>query len=503
MSTADPQAPVRVAVLGDALAGGGGMGRYAREVLRELGRRDDVEVVVVAPGEALAVLGSIGLGSVETIRVPARGQVAIALWERYVLGRRLRGVQVVHGTKHLLPRCRLPTVLTVHDILAITAPEQFDLVKRALLPRQYRRVISEATVLHATSETTKRKLIALDPPLAAKTFVVPNAVTLDLLTVDACPVPGLENRDFALVVGDLSPRKNVSLLLDIWERPEGPPAGLTLVVVGPEGVRSGAVINRLEEMETRGTVVWARHIDDAELRYCYERARVVLAPSIEEGFGLPVVEALALGAPVVASRDDALVEVGQGLPVHVDADDADGWAKAIEVVATSGAERVAHPPRFTSWEEKREADDRPVPPRDRRVRCVRRVRRVRRSGSGRADRRDGRPRLPPDARGYRTPDGEAGEGGRARRLRRRGARAAIRPRVAADGTGRRGQGRAVRSDGPGEARREARAGVARGVASAPPRPHRRAATARLSRLRDERGGGRARAPCGQRLGDRR
>jgi glycosyltransferase involved in cell wall biosynthesis len=342
--------PIRAAVLADALDGGGGMARYTRELLRGLHRRDDVELVVVAPAESLEHLDALGLADVETVVVGSRGQIGHGLWERYVLGRHLDGVDVVHGTKHLLPRCRRPTVLTVHDLLVITSPDEFNLPKRLLLPRQYRRALDEATVLLAVSSATKRRLAALDPALGAKTTVVPNGVTVDLVESEPQPLPAIDGRPFALVVGDLSPRKNLSLLLDLWSDPAGPPAGLTLVVVGPAGWRASEVKRRLEDLERRGRVIWAREVDDAQLRACYEQARVVLAPALEEGFGLPVAEALTLGARVIASRDEALVEVGQGRPVHVDARDAPGWREAIERVVTDAAPPPSRPPEFSSWE---------------------------------------------------------------------------------------------------------------------------------------------------------
>src|SRR5207244_2658443 len=154
------------------------------------------------------------------IEIRGGGQVGRALWERYRLGPILErsGVDVVHGTKHLVPLTCLPTVLTVHDVMPLTWPQQFKLVKRLLLPRQFMRALRSTTMIVAASRTTARRLAELDPSFAAKTVLAENGVSVELQTVVARPLDAVARDPFALVVGDLSPRKNVALLVDVWER---------------------------------------------------------------------------------------------------------------------------------------------------------------------------------------------------------------------------------------------------------------------------------------------
>jgi len=345
--------PLRVAVVASGLGGGGGIARYTAELLRHLGRRDDLEVLPVVPDEARPILDSLAMRNVaEIVADRGRGQVGRALWERHRLGAELerRGTRLVHGTKHLLPRTTLPTILTAYDVMPITWPQQFRLAKRVLLPRQYRAALEEATGIVSISETTRRRIDRLDPSLGGKVVVVPVGFTSELLEVEPSPLPGLEGVPFALVVGDLSPRKNFALLLDIWDDVFRATGGLELVAVGPDGWRSETTRRRLEQLVRRGAAVSARHVSDGRLRWCYEQARVVLYPTLEEGFGLPVVEALAFGAPVIASTDDAVVEAGQGLPTHVDARDRAGWTAAIVAASGRGREPGARPaPQLRSW----------------------------------------------------------------------------------------------------------------------------------------------------------
>jgi glycosyltransferase involved in cell wall biosynthesis len=343
---------MNVAYLASALGGPGGIPRFTRELMVALAARDDVVLTPIVPEDALDVLGSLSLRHARPpLVIGGGGQVAGSLWERYRLGPILERahVDVVHGVKHLVPRTSIPTVLTVHDVMAITWPSQFRYPKRALLPRQYLASMRAATVLVAVSEATRARIGRVDPALLDKTVVVGEGVGSDLLTATPAPVAALADRDFALVVGDLSPRKNLGVLLDVW--PEVHRAtGLVLAAVAWEAWHSEQTRARLQGLAADGSAVWVRGAADPELRWCYEHARVVLVPSLEEGYGLPVVEALAFGARVVASDDPALVEVGRGRPLHVPARDARAWEEAVKIAARMPIESgSAAPVAPVSW----------------------------------------------------------------------------------------------------------------------------------------------------------
>ena len=327
---------LRIGFVAGALADGGGMARYARELMRALARRDDIELVIVAPEAAKDQWADLPPGALaQVVRFRGAGPIGRALWERYRLGHVLEGagVDVVHGMKHLIPRTDLPTVLTVHDLMPITLPEQFGPVKRWLLPRQYLASMRSADVLVCDSQATADRLEAIDQHLSPKVVVAHLGVAPHLRTVRAQRPAAAPAGSFALVVGDLSPRKNLGFLLDLWPEVERRTEGLRLLAVGPEGWRSKGTRARLDGLAAGGHVVWAAHVSDGELRWCYENAAVVLMPALEEGFGLPVIEALALGAPVIASTDAALVEAGAGRSRHIDVSDASAWIDAIAAVA--------------------------------------------------------------------------------------------------------------------------------------------------------------------------
>jgi glycosyltransferase involved in cell wall biosynthesis len=350
--------PLRVGMIADMVGHAGGIGRYTTELLVALGRRDDVRLIVAAPASAAELLQRLA-GSLTThLVIPDHGQLPTALWERYASGRQFEraGAQLVHGTKHLVPRVRLPTVLTVHDVMTITRADESGRAKRLLLPRQYRTSLEQADLLVAASAATRVRLHELDPSWESKTVVAPNGLSRHLLDAQPEPVEGLAGTRFALVVGDLAPRKNVGLLLEIWDRVAADAPDLRLVVLGNPGPHSDETAQRLVDLQSRGLAVWLRGARDGMLRWCYEHATVVLFPTLEEGFGFPVLEALTFHAPVIASTDPALVEVatGRGGVTHLDPTDRDAWRAAIAQAAT--ARRAdgtvpALPAGTTTWDE--------------------------------------------------------------------------------------------------------------------------------------------------------
>ena len=141
-----------------------------------------------------------------------------------------------------------------------------------------------------------------------------------------------------LFVGTLEPRKNLGVLLDAWERlTRSEPALPRLRVVG--SVRPGGEdwVRRMGEPPLAGRVDYVGYIGAADRRPLYAGARMLVLPSLHEGFGLPVLEAMALGVPVITSDRGALPEVAGDAGVMVKADDAAGLAAAIAALLADRA----------------------------------------------------------------------------------------------------------------------------------------------------------------------
>ncbi|WP_245887880.1 glycosyltransferase family 4 protein [Geodermatophilus tzadiensis] len=324
-----------------ASGSGGGIVRYTVELARALRARTDVELSVLATASARAFFTEL-LGSgdrvltVPNFPVPVRtalertGLAQLPAWRRF---------DVVHGTKHVLPRWGSATgVLTVHDMLPFQRPRDFGLLKRTLLTRPYLASIRQADALLCVSRATQRTVERLVPATAGRTVAVPLAMSTGLRTAEREPVTSLVDREFALIVGDTSPRKNLGLVVDLWPRVVAERPDATLAVVGPPSWGPSELGTNGSESLASGAMQLLGHLSDAQLRWCYENATVVLCPSKLEGFGLPAIEARSFGAPLITSLDPALVEVSGDSAVHLPNDDADAWKSAI--TAALGAGRI-------------------------------------------------------------------------------------------------------------------------------------------------------------------
>jgi glycosyltransferase involved in cell wall biosynthesis len=330
----------------------GGIVRYTVELARALENHEDVELHLMTSPEAEASLADeIGCGG-RTVPVSQAPGPLASLVERYALGRRVQGFDVYQGTKHLLPRgVAARSVLTVHDLLLLDRPQDFPPAKRYLLGRPYAASLRQADHLVCVSRATERRLLEWDPRLAGRTSAVPLATSPALLAATPEAVTAVEGRPFALVVGDSQPRKNVSTVVTAWRRVVAVRPGAVLVLIGPPAWGKEAYGPDYSGLVQSGNVLQLTGVGDGTLRWCYENASVVLAPSLAEGFGLPAVEALDLGAPLVTSRDAALVEASGPAVEHIPAHDVAAWARAALAHIVTPVEGVRERRTPRTWDD--------------------------------------------------------------------------------------------------------------------------------------------------------
>ena len=244
---------------------------------------------------------------------------------------------VLHCTTYYGPiRPRVPTVVTVHDLAVLRHPEAFPRWTRTYAPLLIPRVLRAAHGVIAVSEFTATEVELLLRVPREKIHVVPNAVD-EAFSPDGPRAGG----DYVLAVGTLEPRKNLARAIEAAAQ-----TGVDLRVVGAPGW--GGV-------EARGAnVTWLGAVDDDELARQYRGALCVVYPSVYEGFGLPVLEAMACGAAVVTSSGGATAEVAGDAAVLVDPLDVGAIAAGIET-AIAGREalrpRGIERARGFSWDE--------------------------------------------------------------------------------------------------------------------------------------------------------
>ena len=284
-----------------------GTARYLNGLLRELRHRGDVEISTRSFGRD---------GRASTL-------VRDGVWYPFVLGRE-RDADVLHCPSYRGPlKSSRPLVVTVHDLAVLRHPETFSRWTRTYSPRTVPRVLAAARRVIAVSEFTRRELVDLLDVPEEKIRVVPNAVE-DEFTREGPVAAG----EYVLAVGTLEPRKNLPRLVEAARR-----ADVELRVVGARGW--GGV-----EVGGNG-VRWLGEVSDSELARLYRGAACVAYPSLYEGFGIPVLEAMACGAPVVTTRGTAMEEVADGAAVLVDAHDPSDIAAGIERAAAERDQLVA------------------------------------------------------------------------------------------------------------------------------------------------------------------
>jgi glycosyltransferase involved in cell wall biosynthesis len=282
-----------------------GTARHIRSLLAALERKD-VEV------------HRYGFGGSSRALVPVRDLG----WYLAALPARARrdGVDVLHCPTQRAPvRSRVPLVVTFHDLAVLRHADTFNRWTRMYSKLALPRVAKAATRLIAVSEFTKRELVELLDMPEEKVRVIPNAVGPPFRAEGAAAAG-----DYVLAVSTLEPRKNLPRLVEAYRR--AGLNGLPLLVAGAAGW--GGV-----RVEGDG-VQWLGEVEDDELARLYRGARCVAYLSLYEGFGLPVLEAMACGAPVVAARNEAAEEVAGSAAVLVDPLDPDaiaaGLAEAVE-----------------------------------------------------------------------------------------------------------------------------------------------------------------------------
>jgi len=314
----------------------GGIARSTVELLRALVARGDVELVGVAaahrspPSDAF-----VPPVPVRSLPLPRRLLYESWQWLRRPRVERATGpVDLVHDAGYVVPPSAAPLVATVHDLFFLEYPEHYtwhsrEVLRRglALARRDARLVIcpSRATIEACRAAGFDDERLRLVPwGVRAREVGAPE-------TEEVLRRYGLE-RPYVLFCGTVEPRKNLPRVLEAFRRLDR--SDLELVLAGPRGWR---------EDIADGTAALAGRarslgfVPPGDLDALYRGAATLVAPSLGEGFGLPVLEAMAQGVPVVTSRGTATEEVGGEAAVLVDPLDVDAIADGIERVLGDAA----------------------------------------------------------------------------------------------------------------------------------------------------------------------
>jgi glycosyltransferase involved in cell wall biosynthesis len=309
-----------------------GVGNAVAALRDVLSARDDVELVdYIVSGRAHPSMGH---------KLPVPALIAHRLWTRGHVPRADRWLppfDVIHGTNYVVPPSRKPRIVSVYDCWFLDAPHLASpTVRRA--GQLMLRAVREGATVHSCSSATADALRAH----AADASI--HVIALGALPLPAAPgeppLPDLAGRDFVLSLGTLERRKNVPILVEAFALLADSVTDVLLVIAGNDGDDRAAIngaIDRHPEVAQR--IVLTGRIDDATRCWLARHAAVFAYPSLDEGFGFPLLDSMQAEVPIVASDRGSIPEVVGDAALLCPADDPQALAHALHDALTDDAMR--------------------------------------------------------------------------------------------------------------------------------------------------------------------
>lgn len=273
---------------------------------------------------------------------------SVGLFDEAIAGFGARSLDVVHGPDVRIPRLRgVPAVSTVHDLSALDLPDIAEERFRRGKMRALADVAARANVILCVSEFTERAFLARFPSARGRTRVVPLGLAEGFAPQDDAAVArvlgarGLA-RPYLLFVGQIAPRKNLRRLVAAFEDLRARPAfrDLSLVLAGPVKGSGDEILKEALRGPAGGAVHAIGYARDDELPALYAGALAFVFPGKGEGFGLPILEAMACGVPVAAARAGANPGTAGDAAALFDADSSEELAEAVARLAEDSAARA-------------------------------------------------------------------------------------------------------------------------------------------------------------------
>ena len=331
----------------------GGMGRYTYELIRHLVAVDpDVRLtLIVPPKNQRPILGD----ATDRIREISYRPKPHTLRTFFLLARHLdfTGVDVFHSPFNILPLAlTLPTVTTVHDLMWLDTPEIMEpfLPRRWISAAYYRsatgNALKRSTRILTVSEATRNAIVRRYPDRSDQVVVTSNGARIETFLPDvdretnqiSSFVP--DGMPFVLCIGQGSPYKNHKRAVEAYIAAFRDHPDMRLVMV-----RHGIPIERkirrmIDKAGMSDRVIELPRVSDTDIMRLYRRAMVLIHPSLAEGFGMPPLEAMAAGVPVIISDIPPLVEVAGGAALAVSPDSVAEMAAALVRISKDAALRA-------------------------------------------------------------------------------------------------------------------------------------------------------------------
>ncbi len=291
----------------------------------------DFIAVAAEPEKLLESTQGFSSPNVTLVRMPPAPAAIRLLWQLPQLARRY-GMDLLHSQYIAPPFSPCPSVVTVHDILFESHPEYFEdlfVLRSRLLVRQS---IRKSVEVFTVSDFSRRQISEAFPVNMSKVHTIHNGVDGERFfpgtqQQDIVRKYGLESGGYFLTVGRLEPRKNHANLLRAWAKLKSPRP--RLVIIGQPHFGYREIFDQRHALGLNDEVAILENISDPELPAFYRNAKTFIFCSWAEGFGMPVLEAMASGAPVICSKSTALTEICADAALLVPPENVDRLSEAI------------------------------------------------------------------------------------------------------------------------------------------------------------------------------
>ncbi|WP_423226707.1 glycosyltransferase family 4 protein [Candidatus Amarolinea aalborgensis] len=325
-----------------AVNGKAGLGRYARALADHLSPRLGKRLAFFY--NRAGAQGAADLPAAHHVRQVRLGYKPwrMAVWLGQMAGigfdRLLPDAELYHATEHLLmPLRQARTVLTVHDLIYHLLPQHHKRLNYWFLNAAMPLFCRRADALIAISENSKRDLVRLYGVAPAKVHVIYEAAAPHFCAQTPPRVAAVRARyhlpaDYMLAVGTIEPRKNLERLLDALLILRRGGLDAHLVIVGSKGWLTEGFFAKLESLPERDAVHLTGYVADEDLPALYAGARLTVLASVYEGFGLPILEGMACGSPVVCSQTSSLPELGGTAARYFDPRNVEAMAQTLQQV---------------------------------------------------------------------------------------------------------------------------------------------------------------------------
>jgi glycosyltransferase involved in cell wall biosynthesis len=329
-----------------------GIGRFVRslvEAVAEIDHENDYILVHAAPNDGKTVSAPVG-ANISTKQLRFKERPLTILWHRlrvplpvdFFTG----PLDIFHAPNFVLPPIRRGvSIITVHDLGFLIHPECADEGLREFLEQAVPRSVADADYIIADSENTRNDVICLLDAKPDNVFVVPGGVDPSFKPEPADAVAEVREKyeldqPYLLAVGVIEPRKNLPRLIEAYTRFRVR-TGLRhqLVIAGGKGWLWESTFAHAERSAFSSDIRFVGFVPEEHLSALYTGAELFAYPSLYEGFGLPVLEAMACGTPVVCSNSSSLPEFAGDAAILFPPEDSDALADALEAVCTDSATR--------------------------------------------------------------------------------------------------------------------------------------------------------------------